>query len=157
MKWLVVILLFSFISCGGDWGPRHIDPEIAGRVADFEARTGHEVISSVFMADMPTGTILEPSRQGLCVADEGERPAIYLSNALDGYALDAILWHEIGHCDLGLGHTAPDDITAFIVEGLPLPIMLAPASIMAADLSVIPLALENGYADFYLCSLGVCE
>ena len=147
-----------FVSgCGNDWAPRYIDPAIADRVEAFEARTGHEVISSVFLADMPTGTILESRELGRCIIDDGARPVILISDSIGGSALDAVLWHEIGHCDLGLGHAPPDEITALLVEGLPLPVILAPASIMAADITGAIFAMEHGYSEFYLCSLGVCE
>ena len=155
--WVMALAAALLVGCGGDWAPRYIDPAIAERVEWFEQRTGHQVISNVWLTYMPTGTILEPTEQGLCVTGDGERPDIYISDTLTGHALDAMLWHEIGHCDLGLGFPHPEEITALPVEGLPLPFVIVPVSIMGADLTLVPFAMDQGYADYYLCSLGVCQ
>ena len=101
MRCLIVVLIGLNVSCGVN--SREIDPRLQDIVMDFEIQYQVYVNYKVTIQDIPYG------RDGYCRISKGVkliviREGYYLENMDREGALHQLLYHELGHCSLNLGH-----------------------------------------------------
>lgn len=121
MKYLILILaVLSCAACAKPYEPpkqeRDVAPELEPWVQSFEATYGVETDYIVQVADLAWPT------QGLCRISNGFKTvtvstAYYSYYMNDYYAMEQLIYHELGHCSLGLDHNTT------MYNGYPISIM----------------------------------
>lgn len=107
---LIGFLIYQGASCGKKQG--HIDPEFEQYVKDFESRIGVRVLGM----NIKFGSLQSPYI-GMCAIGGSMNeitidPVFWVST--NEYGRDLLIYHELGHCALYLGH---DDSRA-ILDGI---------------------------------------
>lgn len=111
-----LMIAMNLIGCGIDEQKQVIDERLKPLVLEFQADFGH-VSSSVVVGKLDNGSL------ATCFDYKGAR-TMYGEKAVNKIIFDekyfeglspiikkAILWHEAGHCELGLDHSAAGDYT----------------------------------------------
>jgi hypothetical protein len=103
MKIIILLSLLLLTACSGFERTGYIDPEFILYVESFERYKGSEIRNmDIVFKDQ------EPPRVGICKYRGASRiieidPG-YWERTSD-YTKENLIFHELGHCDLGLGHT----------------------------------------------------
>lgn len=121
MKYLyLALLLMLTTACASGFNTKDIksiDPRLEVYVTTFEKIYGIEVNYTVMI-----GPLNKPVN-GMCSVRNGSRTitidtVYYEKNHKDYYAMEQVMFHEMGHCSLNLGHNEELDS-----EGMPVSIM----------------------------------
>lgn len=112
-KFLLLIIMLH--GCGAKFGLVYIETEFIDHVTEFEGNLGIKVDTPIFYLE-PS----DPKHLAVCVDKAGFRYiAISPSKTkyFNKYQLNLLLYHELGHCVLGLRHNDR------IVNGKPVSVM----------------------------------
>lgn len=140
---LRLLILSLLTACGYDdparaLGTAALDPDLQSLILEFGIDAGHPVISPVSFGDKRVFVQLGMADDtvGVCIPGEfGLNSVILLRSYWDAAPEDArwaLVFHELGHCELGRDHRdmiAPDG---------------CPVSVMRFELATTVSCLENG-------------
>lgn len=134
MKTVIYIaVLVGLVACGR----QEMDPAFAPLVAQFESDASHQgrnirVTSSIKFGIPANSAVSNGHQDAICLTDAFGRKDIFVDqeiwNSSNEIEQTAILYHELGHCELGRNHSNEVVNDGGVVQAL---------SIMNADVGLV--------------------
>jgi len=114
---VVLILIFSGCKKEEEEPPFFVDPKLQEYYDAFEAEAAARGMTVDLEAAQISATfenITTPDVAAQCISQEGRRDRIRVDPAawgsIAGLRREYLMFHELGHCYLGLGHTDDQDV-----------------------------------------------
>lgn len=111
MKTLLAAATFLLVACGGPKKFLLIDAEAAPYVVQFEEASslyGESIKVDNLVVVKREGSFFESTKLATCILQAEATPTIYINNTfyprLTEWDKRELLFHEMGHCVLGLPH-----------------------------------------------------